>query len=335
MPALAVAQAFRAEHPESELLMVGKAGGPEEDLVPAAGLALETVPIRGLDRDAAWKNLALPAVVPLAMRRGLRIVDRFRPQVVLGMGGYAMAPAVWAARRRGIPYVLHEKDVRPGLATRLFAKGAAVVCTTLPGTEARLAPNVKTELTGIPLRAGFARRKPAAPARVLLVTGGSQGARRLNQAVWEALPDLLRRFETVIHVAGRQGAVEAERLSAQYGSYRGLAFTNAMPALMAQGDLVVSRAGVGTIGEVTAVGLPMILVPGTFGGAHQELNAEAVAEAGAAVTVPDAEFTGARLVAEIDALDAERLRTMGAASSKLGRPDADRRVVRVLERVAG
>jgi len=101
MPALAVAQAFRAEHPEGELLIVGKAGGPEERLVPAAGFALETVAVRGLDRDAAWKNLALPALIPRAARRGLRIVDAFRPDVVLGMGGYAMAPAVWAARRRG------------------------------------------------------------------------------------------------------------------------------------------------------------------------------------------------------------------------------------------
>ena len=334
MPALAVAQAFRAEHPEGQILMVGKAGGPEERLVPAAGLALETVPIRGLDRDAAWKNLALPAVVPMAMRRGLRILDSFHPDVVLGMGGYAMAPAVWAARRRHVPYVLHEKDVRPGLATRLFAAGATVVCTTLPGTESRLPARVRTELTGIPLRAGFARRTPAIPPRVLLVTGGSQGARRLNQAVWEVLPELLQRFDSVIHLAGRQGAAEVERVVAELPGYRGLAFTDDMAALMAEADLVVSRAGVGTIGEVSAVGLPMILVPGTFGGAHQELNAQAVMAAGAAASVPDAEFTGRRLLAELDGLDAERLRAMSAASSALGRPDADRRVLRVVEQVA-
>src|SRR5205807_4622402 len=158
------------------------------------------------DRDTAWKNLALPAVIPLAARRGLQIVDAFHPDVVLGMGGYAMAPAIWAARRRRIPYVLHEKDVRPGLATRMFAAEAAAVCTTLPGTDARLGPKVRTVLTGIPLRAGFARRTPAAPARTLLATGGSQGARRLNHAVWEALDALLERFVEVIHVAGRQGA---------------------------------------------------------------------------------------------------------------------------------
>jgi UDP-N-acetylglucosamine--N-acetylmuramyl-(pentapeptide) pyrophosphoryl-undecaprenol N-acetylglucosamine transferase len=315
--------------------MVGKAGGPEARLVPAAGFDLETVPVRGLDRDAVWKNVALPAVLPLAFRRGLQIVDRFRPDVVLGMGGYAMAPAVWAARRRGIPYVLHEKDVRPGLGTRLFARNAAAVCITLPGTDARL-PGVRTVLTGVPLRQGFSRRTPTVPPRTLLVTGGSQGARRLNQAVWSVLDALLDRFEEVIHVAGRQGAVEVERLRPAYPKYRGVAFSDDMDALMAVADLALSRAGIGTIGELTAVGLPMVLVPGTFGGRHQELNAHVVAEAGAATWVPDAEFTGARLLREVDTLraDPDRLRTMAAASAALGRPDAAERVLRVVEEVA-
>ena len=105
------------------MLLVGRAGGPEETIVPAAGFELATVRIRGLDRDAPWKNLALPYLIPTALRAALRIVDRFKPDVVLGMGGYVMAPAVAAARMRHIPYVLHEKDVRPGLATRSGGTG--------------------------------------------------------------------------------------------------------------------------------------------------------------------------------------------------------------------
>src|SRR5258708_14473830 len=137
-PALAVARAFHAEEPDGAVLLVGRTGGPEERLVPAAGFDLATVAIRGLDRDAPWKNLALPVLIPSALWSAVRIVDHFRPDVVLGMGGYVMAPAVAAARLRGIPYVLHEKDVRPGLATRIFASRAAAICTTLPGTEGRL-----------------------------------------------------------------------------------------------------------------------------------------------------------------------------------------------------
>src|SRR6202162_5360828 len=192
-PALAVARAFRAEEPDGAVLLVGRRSGPEERLVPAAGFELATVSIRGLDRDAVWKKVALPALIPASVRAGLRIVDRFRPDVVLGMGGYVMVPAIAAARIRGIPYVLHEKDVRPGLATRIFARRAAAICTTLPGTERRIRAR-RVVLTGVPLREGFEPRTPAVPARRLLITGGSQGARHLNHAVWGALDALCERF---------------------------------------------------------------------------------------------------------------------------------------------
>ena len=288
--------------------------------------------MRGFDRDALWKNVALPAIIPAALRSGLRIVDRFKPDVVLGMGGYVMAPAVAAARMRRIPYVLHEKDVRPGLATRFFAAGAAAICTTLPGTEKRLG-NDHVELTGVPLREGFEPRTPAVPPKRLLVLGGSQGARHINEAVWGALDELRKRFEEVVHVAGRQGA---DGVAAHAGSgYRGLTFIDDMPALMAVADLVVSRAGVGTIAEVTAVGLPMVLVPGTFGGAHQEENAKAMVDAGAAVRIADADLSPASLVAAIDGLSGESLRAMAKASSAAGRRDAAQRVLAVLHEIAG
>ncbi len=330
-PALAVARAFRAEEPDGAVLLVGRTGGPEERLVPAAGFELATVNVRGLDRDAVWKNLALPAVIPAALRAGLRIVDRFGPDVVLGMGGYVMAPAVAAARMRGIPYVLHEKDVRPGLATRIFAGGAAAICTTLPGTEKRLSGR-RVTLTGVPLRDGFTPRVPEVPPRRLLITGGSQGARNLNNAIWSALDELCSRFEEVIHVAGRQGATGvSEHLRTRY---MGMAFTDDMAELMSRADLVVSRAGVGTIAEATAVGLPMILIPGTFGGGHQEENAAAMVDAGAAVRLSDAELSGPSLVSTIEGLDADRLRAMAKASASAGRRDAAQRVLAVLHEVA-
>src|SRR2546423_3326389 len=330
-PALAVARAFRAEEPDGAVLMVGRAGGPEERLVPAAGFDLETVRVRGLDRDALWKNVSLPVLIPLALAGALRIVDRFRPDVVLGMGGYVMAPAVAAAKRRGVPYVLHEKDVRPGLATRYFARGAAAVCTTLPGTEERL-HGVRTVLTGVPLRDGFEPRTPDVPPRRLLVTGGSQGARRLNQAVWSGLESLTAKFEEVIHVAGAAGGGGISRHARD--RYRGIAFADDMPALMRSADIVVSRAGVGTIAEAAAIGLPMILVPGTFGGGHQEENALAMVQAGAAIRIADADLTGETLVGAIAGLDDGRLRKMAAASARTGRRDAAQRVLSVLHEVA-
>ena len=313
------------------MLLVGRAGGPEERSVPAAGFDLETIRIRGLDRDAPWKNVVLPALVPLGVRSALRIVDRFQPDVVLGMGGYVMAPAVAAARIRRIPYVLHEKDVRPGLATRYFAAGAAAVCTTLPGTEKRL--RRKVVMTGVPIREGFEPRTPHVPPRRLLITGGSQGARRLNEAVWSALGALCDRYEEVIHVAGAQGA---DGIAAHtHERYTSMTFTDDMAALMARADLVVSRAGVSTIAEITAVGLPMILVPGRFGGGHQVENAAAMR--GAAVTIPDEELTGRQLVITLDDLarNPDLLRSMATASAAVGRRDAAQRVLAVLHEVVG
>ena len=330
-PALAVARAYRAEKPDAAILLVGRSGGPEEKLVPEAGFALQTVRIRGLDRDAPWKNLALPALVPLAVGGAVRIVDSFRPDVVLGMGGYVMAPAIAAARIRRIPYVLHEKDVRPGLATRFFARGAAAVCTTLPGTEKRV-NNGHVVLTGVPLRDGFEPRTPAVPPRRLLVMGGSQGARHLNEAVWSCLDALCGMFEEVVHVAGNQGAAGIAQ-HARPG-YTGLAFVTDTAPLMARADLIVSRAGVGTIAESAAVGLPMILVPGTFGGGHQEENATALVEAGAAVRIADSDLDGETLMRAIRGLSDDRLRAMAKASAASGRRDAAQRVLAVLREVA-
>src|SRR6266700_826019 len=171
------------------------------------------------------------------------------------------------------------------------------------------------------------------PPRRLLITGGSQGARHINEAVWGALDQLLQRLEEVVHVAGRQGA-EGVALHARPG-YRGLAFADDMPALMGEADLVVSRAGVGTIAESSAVGLPMVLVPGTFGGGHQEENAKAMVDAGAAVRIADGELNPETLVATLDSLTPERLRAMARAASVLGRRDAAKRVLAVLHEVAG
>jgi UDP-N-acetylglucosamine--N-acetylmuramyl-(pentapeptide) pyrophosphoryl-undecaprenol N-acetylglucosamine transferase len=328
-PALAVAQAFSAEHPDGSLLMVGRQGGLEERLVPRAGYELTTIRIRGLDRDAPLKNLALPWLLPAALVHGVRAVDSFRPDVVLGVGGYVMTPAVAGARLRGVPYVLQVSEA-DGLANRLFRSGAAAACVTFPADVDRFRTG-RTLLTGQPLRPGFRRRTPEVPPRRLLVMGGSQGARRLNQAVWGALDALLRRFDEVVHLTGAQG--EPESAGLRRPRYRALPFSDDVAGLMAEADLVLARAGVGTCAELTAVGLPSILVPGTFGGAHQERNAAQLVEAGAAVRIADQDLDAGTLVATIDSLDADRLGRMAAASAALGRPDAAREIVRVLEEV--
>ena len=150
--------------------------------------------------------------------------------------------------------------------------------------------------------------------------------------MWAALEELCSRFDEVVHVAGNQGADGVA--NHVHERYRGMTFADDMPALMSNADLIVSRAGVGTIAEAAAVGLPMILVPGTFGGGHQEENAEAMVAAGAAVRISDADLSGSSLVAAIDRLDEKRLRAMAQASTAAGRRDAASRVLAVLREVA-
>jgi UDP-N-acetylglucosamine--N-acetylmuramyl-(pentapeptide) pyrophosphoryl-undecaprenol N-acetylglucosamine transferase len=330
-PALAVARALRADEPDAAILLVGKRGGPEERLVPAAGFDLETLHVQGLDRDAPWRNLTLPAVLPAALAAGRRIVERFRPDVVLGTGGYVMVPALRAAGALRIPYVMLVMEPR-GLANRLFYRRAAAACLSLPDRHGLVRAR-RVEVTGVPLREEFRPASPEVPARRLLVLGGSLGARRLNHAVWGALDGLLNRFESIVHVAGRQA--EAELPRHERDRYRGIAFTDEMPALMADADLVVSRAGVSTLSEITASGLPAIVVPGTFAGGHQEENAQVLVAEGAAVRLADSELDPTSLLRTLDALGPEQLRRMAVASARLGRPDAAQRVVRVLREVAG
>jgi len=160
----------------------------------------------------------------------------------------------------------------------------------------------------------------------------SLGARRLNHAVWGALDGLLERYDSVVHVAGRQAEADLPRF--ERDRYRGLTFTDEMPDLMANADLVVSRAGVSTLSEITACGLPAVLVPGTFAGGHQAENAGVLVAEGAAVRLADADLDSDSLLRTLDSLGPDRLRTMAAASARLGRPDAAERVVRVLKEVA-
>lgn len=327
--ALAVAQAFRSRHRDGSVLLVGRQGGLEERLVPEAGFDLETIRVRGWDREARLTNLRLSWILPPAMQRGRQVLDRFQPDVVLGVGAHAMVPCVRAARLRGIPYVLQVAEP-DGLANRWLRRGAAAACVSFPSDVARFATR-QTLHTGFPVRADFARRTPSVPARRLLIMGGSLGSRRLNQVVWAVLDELLERFEEVVHVTGAQGAGEAARHVRR--RYRPIWTIADVAALMRDADLVICRAGLGTCAELAAVGLPSILVPGPFAGAHQEHNAAELVGAGAAMRIADAELTPDRLLRELAELTPSRLAGMARAASAMGRPDAAVQIVRVLEQV--
>jgi UDP-N-acetylglucosamine--N-acetylmuramyl-(pentapeptide) pyrophosphoryl-undecaprenol N-acetylglucosamine transferase len=317
----------------------------EEGIVPAEGLAMAPISMRGVQEEL-WRNLPLVYALPASMVQALRILGRFKPHAVLGTGGYITAPVGVAALLHGVPLVLQEQNAVPGRTTRVLARRAALVCTAYVETAAHL-QGTRTEHTGTPLRAGFAAAGRAVREggpdgsrgmRRLVVVGGSQGAHRINTAVAEGLKSILALPGlSVHHVCGshdiddlramRGGLAEATR-----ARYTVEPFHEAMVDLLAGADLVVSRAGGSAIAETTGLGIPMVLVPYPHAGGHQRFNAAPVVEAGAAVSVPDEELSGVRLVSEITRLhgDPGALLAMRRASLEYGKPDAAREVARLV-----
>ncbi len=343
-PALSVARCLRGD----ELLYVGTAAGPEARIVPAQGLPFQAVPSRKLSRRGAPHVLvAAMAVNAWGVLSAMGLLRRFRPDVVLGTGGFASAAVMMAAGLLRLPTVVHEANSVPGRANVLLSRFARRVALTYADT-ARYFPGEKTVVTGMPVREDLLTADPErARARytlcpdqpTLLVCGGSQGAESLNRAVLQALPELGRAGLQIVHQTGKDkydGVVREVGTPPPF--YHPFAYEDDMPSLLAAGTLVLCRGGSSTLAEVTALGLPAIVVPlPTAVADHQTGNAQALVGAGAAVLVRDAELDGERLVREVRGILEEpgRLDRMRAASRQVGRPDAARRVADLLHEVAG
>ena len=335
-PAIAVAQELQQRG--HTVRFVGGRRGLEGRVVPAAGFAIDLLPGRGLQRRFTLQNVEAIWGAATAVFRALGIVRRYRPQVVVGFGGYASLPCVVAARLLRVPVIVHEQDAAPGLANRIGVRIGARAAVSLPGT-----PLPRATLTGNPVRAAFAdlKRAPEHDPDLLAVFGGAQGARSINRAAlgcydrWRARDDL-----AVRHVCGPRNldACTAElahtRRSGDVLAYEVVGYEEHMDQLYARAALAVCRAGAGTIAELTAAGLPAVLVP--LPGApsdHQTRNAQTLEGAGAAVMLRDDECDPAHLDAVVsDLLRApERLVAMGTAARGLGRPDAAARVADLVE----
>lgn len=333
-PGLAVAEAL-VERGEGEAVFVGGTQGIEARAVPAAGFPFHAVDIRGV-RGRGWRGwLGLGWRLPAAVARCMRLLRELQPDVAVGLGGYASFPAVLAARILGIPVVLLEQNARPGLANRVLARFADRVCTALPGASAGF-PRHKVRLTGNPVRP--LRRSGAAERGegfTLLVFGGSQGARRINDAVTEAAPELARRVPglRIVHQTGRADAARVRQSYERRGVRAEVhEFIDDMAKAYAEADLVVCRAGAGTVAELAAVGRPAILVPYPHAvDDHQTANAEVLRRAGAAIVVPDADLTPERLVQLVSELcaDPQRRARMEEAAHSAAVPDAAQRVLAV------
>jgi len=334
-PAIAVAQALSQNAPDTQLLYVGRRGGMEEQVVPRYGIPMQTIVAAKLDMEKPWRNWSFPFVAPQALLQSAGIVRRFRPDVVLGTGGYVSAPVVLAAAAVRVPVVLQEQNAMPGRATRLLSRVARVVATAYPESAGHL--HAKAVVTGTPVRSEFWQRREDFPVRPqrLLVLGGSQGAHRINEAVAAAVPELTGRLGLdVWHQTGEHDLRGLESLgSSSGGRYHPFAFADDLAEKVYAADLVLSRAGAGSISEVSAAGIPMLLIPGPFAGGHQRLNAEPFERAGAARVIANEECNGPRLTREVAAIadDPAGYSKMVSAMRGLGRPRAAEEVAGLLQ----
>jgi UDP-N-acetylglucosamine--N-acetylmuramyl-(pentapeptide) pyrophosphoryl-undecaprenol N-acetylglucosamine transferase len=329
-PLLATADAVRRADPAAEVVALGTPRGLEVRVVPQAGYHLELVPPVPLPRSLSADLLRVPGRLRAAMRSALDVLDRVEPDVVVGFGGYVSVPAYLAARRRRLPLVVHEGNALPGLANRLGARLTTHVATSFPDTSLRhgryLGMPIRRMVSTLDRAASRAEGRAAfglaEDAPVVLVTGGSQGARRLNDAVSGAAPALAAAGVQVLHVAGPAGEVSVPDSGTAYVV---VPFVDRMDLAYAAADLVVCRAGANTVTEVAAVGLPAVFVPLPIGNGEQALNARPVVEAGGGLLVADADLTSAWVTAHVAPLatDPVRLARMSAAASGLIPRDAD------------
>ena len=348
-PALAAARRFVAEH--DDVTFVGTPKGLEARLVPEAGVAFRGLRASGFDRARPWTLLTSSAGIVLSTCVALRWLGVEKPDVVIGFGGYVSIPVGMAAAIRGIPLVLHEQNSVPGLANRWLSRWAASVGVTYGESAPRFAYPERVEVTGNPVRpevldADSARGRKAlklpAKATVLLVFGGSRGARHLNSALIALRERLLAvKGLRVVHVAGRLEVDSVREALAAAGGDAGrwsvLDYLDDMGSAIAAADLVVARAGATSIAEITALGAPAVLVPYPYAtDDHQTKNAATMVAHGAAVLVADRDVDGEHFGDVLIELlsDRKRRATMADASATLGRPVAAAELADLARRAA-
>ncbi len=340
LPGLALAEEIRRRWP-SQIVFVGTRRGIEARLLPKLGWPLHYLWIRGLRRRLSPDLLLFPIRLLVSVAQCAGLYRRFKPDAVIGTGGYVSGPALLSALMMGIPTIIQEQNSYPGLVNRMLARYVRQVHLSFPGSEKFFRKKEHIWVSGNPVRIAGSSSTPAASREsfglsaerpTLLVFGGSQGAHAINRVVLEALPELLE--STDLQVIWATGPAEAEKVQAATEAWRErvavFSFIDRMPDAYRAADLVIARAGASTVAEITCSGLPAILIPYPYAAAgHQEQNARALAEAGAAWMILEKDLTATRLIEAVRALmeSESRRREMAEVARRLARPEAARTIV--------
>ncbi|NDC48464.1 MAG: undecaprenyldiphospho-muramoylpentapeptide beta-N-acetylglucosaminyltransferase [Micrococcales bacterium] len=332
-PLLALADEIKKRSASNKVYALGTAEGLEARLVPQRGYELITVPRLPMPRKLNGYLFKFPSLFIKSVKQVEEYIAKYKIDVVVGFGGYASAPAYRAAKKMGIPYVIHEANALPGYANRVGARNAAAVAVSFQSTKLP-----KATYLGMPIRqeiAGLDRAKNRATAAkffnldptktTLLVTGGSLGARRINQTIELSRPMLASAHIQVLHIVGDRAGLEA----LSEGNYHRITYCDRMDLALAAVDFAVARSGAATVSEFAAVGLPAVFVPYPVGNGEQRFNATDLVDTGAALLVEDSNFDQS-YVEEILiplVLDSARVKQMSSRAYELGIRDGAARLL--------
>jgi UDP-N-acetylglucosamine--N-acetylmuramyl-(pentapeptide) pyrophosphoryl-undecaprenol N-acetylglucosamine transferase len=299
-PAIAIARALEQMRPGTEILFVGANGRMEMEKVPAAGYKIEGLDIAGISRSNMLKNISLPAKVWKSVNRAKQIVTEFKPDAIVGVGGYASGPTLWAGIRKQIPTLIQEQNSYPGVTNKILAKYAKKICVAYPGMD-KYFPKEKMIITGNPVRQDIADLQSKRTAALeffklnnngftLLVIGGSLGARTINESIAKSLDLFAKNNIQLVWQTGKQYYVQAQEIQKKYSNIRVFDFISKMDYAYAAADAVVSRAGAISLSELCIAGMPCILVPSpNVSEDHQTKNAMSLANNNAAIVIKDTE----------------------------------------------
>lgn len=349
-PALAVAKYILEKFPDARILYVGTVKGLEGKIVPEAGISFATIEVEGWQRKFSWQGIRAGLKAVGGVRQALKIIKEFQPQIVVGTGGYVCGPVVLAASLLRIPTVLHEQNALPGLTNKMLARLVNKIMITFPPSEKYFPDKEKIILTGLPVRKEILETSKRESLQklgleenkfTLLVSGGSRGAKSINKALLEIYPQLLKKNDfQLIHITGSQGYEETVRALAnkgikieEYGNVILRPYIYDMQYPLQAADLCLGRAGATFIAEISAIGLPAILVPYPYAAEnHQEFNAKSLVDLGGAEMILDKELTGEKLLATINNLckDQEKVLKMSKNIKKAGNPDSLEKIMGVL-----
>ena len=344
-PAVSIANAVRRRHPDAEILFVGALGRMEMERVPAAGYEIVGLPVAGFDRRRLWRNFSVIVKLMRSLRKARKVLRDFRPDIAIGVGGYASGPMLKAAQKKGVPTLLQEQNSYAGVTNKLLAKKAKAICVAYDGME-RFFPADAIIRTGNPVRYEIANAStPRDEAKralgfdperpLLLVVGGSLGARTINQSIAGSLDKILSTGTQVLWQTDKIYIYECQAAAEPHKDVKATAFISDMAMAYRAADLVVARAGACTISELQLLGVPAVLVPSpNVAEDHQRKNALALADRDAAVMVLDADAPAqlAAVVAELLA-DAPRRELLARNVAAMALRESDERIVDAIDRV--